>query len=167
MSDGETGNVRSPVLVPAVAVGALIVERGRLLLVKRAREPQRGLWSIPGGRVEPGETLAVALEREVLEETGLAVRCGPFVGFAELISVEHHFVVLDFWAELSGRAAVRAGERAHDDALESASAVGAAPVAGGDASDLTWAGGDQIGRLALVDGLGTFLARHRVLSRLR
>ena len=62
-------------------VGALVHDDdGRLLVVRRAREPGRGLWSVPGGRVEPGETDAVAVEREVLEETGLLVTVGIRVG---------------------------------------------------------------------------------------
>jgi ADP-ribose pyrophosphatase YjhB (NUDIX family) len=62
-------------------VGAVVHDaRGRLLLIRRGHEPSRGLWSLPGGRVEPGETPARAVEREVLEETRLVVRAGPPVG---------------------------------------------------------------------------------------
>ena len=62
-------------------VGALVHDDdGRLLVVRRGREPGRGLWSVPGGRVEPGESDAVAVEREVLEETGLHVTVGVRVG---------------------------------------------------------------------------------------
>jgi acetyl-CoA carboxylase carboxyl transferase subunit beta len=57
-----------------LAAGAVIADRhGRLLLVKRARDPQRGRWSVPGGRVEPGESLEAAAVREALEETGLRI----------------------------------------------------------------------------------------------
>jgi ADP-ribose pyrophosphatase YjhB (NUDIX family) len=62
-------------------VGAVATDaQGRLLLVRRANEPGRGLWSLPGGRVEPGESDAEALTREVAEETGLAVRVGGLIG---------------------------------------------------------------------------------------
>jgi 8-oxo-dGTP diphosphatase len=66
------------VLVPCV--GAVLTDRGRLLLVQRGHDPGRGLWSIPGGRVEPGETDEQAVVREALEETGLSVTCGPLLG---------------------------------------------------------------------------------------
>ena len=71
----ETAGVK-----PVVAVGGVAVLDGSVLLVRRATPPQAGRWTIPGGHVEPGETLASAVERELLEETGLRVTCGPFLG---------------------------------------------------------------------------------------
>jgi 8-oxo-dGTP diphosphatase len=66
-------------------VGAVIRdETGRLLMILRGHDPGLGLWSIPGGRIEPGETAEEAVVREVREETGLEVRCGPLLGAAEL-----------------------------------------------------------------------------------
>jgi 8-oxo-dGTP diphosphatase len=62
-------------------VGAVIKDdQGRLLLIKRGHEPGAGLWSVPGGRVEPGETDSEALVREMREETGLTVQTGPLLG---------------------------------------------------------------------------------------
>jgi 8-oxo-dGTP diphosphatase len=66
-------------IVPCV--GAVVLDGdGRLLLIRRGHAPSAGFWSVPGGRVEPGETLDEAVVREVREETGLAVRPGPVAG---------------------------------------------------------------------------------------
>jgi 8-oxo-dGTP diphosphatase len=89
-------------LRPVLAVGGILLdpdpvtEGARVLLVKRGHPPQQGRWSLPGGRVEAGETLATAVARELLEETGIAVEVGPLVELVELIEVAHHFVVLDY-----------------------------------------------------------------------
>jgi ADP-ribose pyrophosphatase YjhB (NUDIX family) len=94
--------------VPCVG-GLAYDERGRLLLVRRANEPGRGLWSIPGGRVEPGEDDAAALVREMREETGLDVAPGPLVGTVR----RGRFVIADYRCSVVG-GALRAG----DDALD-------------------------------------------------
>jgi 8-oxo-dGTP diphosphatase len=96
-----------------VCVGAVVVDADRLLLVQRGRGAGAGWWSVPGGRVEPGETLARAVERELHEETGLVGRCGTFVGWVERIDDDHHFVILDFWVTVAG-GALRAGDDADD-----------------------------------------------------
>jgi 8-oxo-dGTP diphosphatase len=76
------GDAGTPARVPCV--GAVITdEKGRLLLIKRGHDPGQGLWSIPGGRVEAGESDADAVIREVAEETGLSVTCGPLLGAVE------------------------------------------------------------------------------------
>lgn len=88
---------------PFVGVGAIVVsDDGRVLLVKRAQEPQKGQWSLPGGAVEVGETLAAGVQREVLEETGLIVSVGPLVEVLDRIHtdpsgrVEFHYVLIDY-----------------------------------------------------------------------
>ena len=89
--------------VPRVAVGAFIFDpAGRVLLVERGRPPGEGLWSVPGGKLEPGETLAQAVAREVREETGLVVEVGALACVVERMGEDHHFVILDYLARVIG-----------------------------------------------------------------
>ena len=88
---------------PLVGVGGVVVTAdGQVVLVRRATEPLAGQWSLPGGAVELGETLASALAREVLEETGLEVDVGPLVDVIDRIftddagRVRHHYVLVDY-----------------------------------------------------------------------
>jgi 8-oxo-dGTP diphosphatase len=87
---------------PIVAVGAVIFDGRRVLLVQRGQEPLRGAWSLPGGAVEIGETLDAALAREVLEETGLSVEVGPVIDVLDRVQfdadgrVEYHYVIIDY-----------------------------------------------------------------------
>lgn len=89
----------------------------RVLLVKRAAYPAKGYWSIPGGKLREGESLAEAVERELLEETGLRVRAGGLVEVYERLprpgagGAEAHFVVLDYLCEAVG-GLLRAGDDA-------------------------------------------------------
>ena len=73
---------------PIVAVGAVVLDGGRVLLVKRGQEPLKGQWSLPGGAVEVGETLPAALAREVREETCLDVEIGPVVDVLDSIRTD-------------------------------------------------------------------------------
>ncbi|MCP2259588.1 ADP-ribose pyrophosphatase YjhB, NUDIX family [Streptoalloteichus tenebrarius] len=94
-------------------VGAIVHDAdGRLLLVQRGNDPGRGRWSVPGGRVEPGESDAAAVAREVEEETGLSVRVGPSVGVVRRPAPTGTYLIVDYAAEVSG-GTLRAG----DDAL--------------------------------------------------
>ncbi len=85
---------------PVVAVGALVIDDGKLLMVKRDREPGKGLWTVPGGRVEHGEYLDQALRREVKEETGIDIEVGGLAGIFEVVG-EDHFVIHDYAAHLT------------------------------------------------------------------
>ncbi|MGH2825731.1 MAG: NUDIX hydrolase [Actinomycetota bacterium] len=89
---------------PTLGVGAIVLHEGALLMVRRGREPAKGLWSVPGGKVERGEYVSVALEREVKEETGLDVVAGELAGFFEVIGEDTHYVVMDFVATYAGDA---------------------------------------------------------------
>ena len=91
--------------IPRVGVGAVVIEDGRVLLVRRGRQPGRGMWAIPGGLVELGETLQEAAEREILEDTGLVICAGnPFYTF-DIIqrdgagAVEFHYIIVDLRAD--------------------------------------------------------------------
>ena len=100
-------------------VGAVVVDDdGRYLLVRRGREPSRGLWSIPGGKVEPGESDRAAVAREVWEETGLEVVVGDYVGYVERAAPDGGtFAIRDFAcrpAPYVDPQAVRAGDDADE-----------------------------------------------------
>ncbi len=93
---------------PILGVGALIIRGGRVLLVERGREPLKGWWSLPGGVLESGETLEEGVRREVLEETGLAVKPLVLVALFERITrdpagrAEYHYVLADYLCRVSG-----------------------------------------------------------------
>lgn len=104
---------------PIVGVGAIVVKEGKVLLVKRAAAPSRGLWAIPGGSLELGETIQSGAEREILEETGIRIRAGvpvytfDFLEYDANNRLQYHFVIVDVEAEyVSGEI------RAADDALD-------------------------------------------------
>ena len=99
-----------------VAVGAVVRRDDEILLIRRGRGAGVGRWSLPGGRVEFGESLEAAVAREVAEETGLEVAVGRFVGWAERMGTEpfaYHYVILDFAATpVDPEAPLRAGDDA-------------------------------------------------------
>ena len=121
--------------VPLVGVGAIIIERNQVVLVKRAHAPLQGQWSIPGGMLEVGETLREAAVREVLEETGLRVEAGELLGVFDRIVRDdeqrtlYHYVLIDFLCRRI------AGE----------------PAAAGDAAEARWFRRDEIGDLGLAE----------------
>jgi 8-oxo-dGTP diphosphatase len=87
---------------PVVGVGAVIVDDGKVVLIRRRYEPLKGQWSLPGGGVEVGETLEAAVAREMLEETGLEVMVGPVIEVFDRIMrddeqrVRYHYVLIDY-----------------------------------------------------------------------
>ena len=127
---------------PTVAVGAVVVHDGDLLVIKRGHPPAAGRWSLPGGRVEAGELLVEAVVREVLEETGLEAACGELLGWAERVDDDGHFVILDFEATVLER---------RD------------PTPGDDAIEALWVPLSDVTDLDLVDGIAEFLHEHGVL----
>jgi 8-oxo-dGTP diphosphatase len=125
---------------PEIAVGGIVVRDGSLLLVQRGRGAAVGKWSIPGGRVQWGETLAAAVAREVFEETALRVTAGAFAGWVERTGNEpfpYHYVILDFFTTETDRSAT------------------AEP--GDDAAALQWVPLGALDTVDLVDGLAAFL----------
>lgn len=128
---------------PEVCVGAVAVLDGRLLLIRRGHGPAAGEWSVPGGRVEPGELLAEAVVRELREETDLEAVCGELVGWVERFADDRHFVILDFEVTVL------------DDRE---------PRAGTDAAEAAWVPLDEVAELRLVDGLAEFLHDHGYLD---
>ncbi len=120
---------------PIVGVGAVIVQDGRVLLVKRGGEPLKGHWSIPGGVLELGETLRQGAAREALEETGLIVEVGELIDVFDSIVTDpdgrtrYHYVLLDFRCRMTG------GELR----------------AGGDADEVRWAKPDELAPLQVTE----------------
>jgi len=113
---------------PIVGVGGVVVRDGRALIIRRAQEPRKGEWSLPGGVVELGERLVDAVRRELREETGLRVDVGPIVETFDRVHhdgdgrVRFHFVIVDFLC--------RAAE--------------GEPVAGTDADALAWVTAEEL-----------------------
>ena len=119
---------------PQLAVSAAIFRDGKILLVRRARSPAKGFYSLPGGRVEFGETLHAALHREVAEETALKVEIVDLAAWREVVPETGgggHYLIMSFAARWS------AGE----------------PVLNDELDDYKWLAPDAVGELKMTFGL--------------
>lgn len=125
---------------PQLAVSAAIFRRGRLLLVRRARAPAKGLYSLPGGRVEYGETLEQAVEREIAEETALSIEIVGLAGRREVLpstaNAAGHYVIMVFAARWA------AGDPQLNDELD----------------DARWISPDELSSFATTEGLAELVS---------
>jgi 8-oxo-dGTP diphosphatase len=132
---------------PVLGVSVAVFSGSAVLLVKRGKAPLLGLWSLPGGTVEPGEPLREAARREVLEETGLEAIVGPLVDLHEVIgrsaagSLTHHFVIVVFRAHAEG-----------------------CPEPASDAAEARFVPLDQLPDLETTPGLAAIVARAAALD---
>jgi 8-oxo-dGTP diphosphatase len=119
---------------PLVGIGAIIIENGRVLLIKRGQPPLMGEWSIPGGMLELGETVHEAAIREAQEETGLTVQPGELLGVFDRVirdekdQVRYHYVLIDFLCRR----------------------IGGEVMAGGDADEARWFTQEEATKLSLA-----------------
>lgn len=133
---------------PAIGVGAIVFNaHDEVLMIKRNQAPAAGLWSIPGGKLEPGETLVTACEREILEETGIAVEALNIIAVVERSIEGFHYVIIDFLAT------PRSGARVD-------------PVAQTDVSAAAWIPIPELDEYKLVIGLQEIIRRtHKSLQQ--
>ena len=127
---------------PQLAVSAAIFRDGKVLLVRRAKSPAEGHYSLPGGRVEFGETLHTALHREVDEETALKIEIAGLAGWREVVpgrSGGGHYVIMSFAARWNS------GE----------------PVLNDEHDDFRWLAPESLGDLKVTDGLPEIIAAAR------
>ena len=135
---------------PIVGVGAVVVQDGKALIVKRAHDPRKGEWSLPGGRVELGESLVDAVRREIREETGLEIDVGPMVEVFDRVHrhegrVRYHFVIVDYLCACLG-GTLRAGD---------------------DAEDVAWIEDDELERYGVNEFAAAVIRKGLEMSRLK
>ena len=128
-------------LFPQVGVSAVVFKDQKVLLVKRSRPPSQGKWSIPGGRLELGETLQEAAEREILEETGVVIRASKPVYIFDVVdrdtagAIRFHYVIVDLAADY----------------------ISGDPAANDDALDARWVSAHELGTLEVSDSTAQLL----------
>ncbi|MCC7243583.1 MAG: NUDIX hydrolase [Acidobacteria bacterium] len=134
---------------PIVGVGGVVVRGEQVLVIRRAHDPRKGEWSVPGGVVELGESLTSALRRELHEETGLDVEIGPVVETFDRVHrdgdgrVRYHFVIVDFLCTApSGEA-----------------------IAGTDAEAVAWVGADELHAFGIDPHASAVLRKGLALAR--
>jgi mutator protein MutT len=133
---------------PRVGVGAVVIDAGRVLLVRRGAAPSMGKWTLPGGLVEVGETTAEAVCRELMEECGIAIRPRGVAGVIDRIvrdaegRIRYHYVLVDYLAS------------AESDRV----------VAGSDAAECCWVALDRLHELDVTDGLADMIERATKLA---
>jgi 8-oxo-dGTP diphosphatase len=135
--------------VPAIGVGAVVFdEQRRVLLIRRGARPALGQWSVPGGKLEPGETLAQACRREVLEETALSIEPRSVIAVVERIIEDFHYIIIDFLAtpRQPGSPVLRAAA---------------------DVSEARWVALSALEHYDLVEGLQRVIARAAIAQGLR
>lgn len=134
----------SPIAPATIGVGGLVFDAaGRILLIQRRNPPGAGEWHIPGGRLEPGESLRHCCRREVFEETGLKVEAQAIIAVADRRLESFHYVVVDFIARLED------GEE--QKALK----------AGSDALSVAWVRPEALDEYPLIEGLREVIAAGR------
>jgi 8-oxo-dGTP diphosphatase len=134
--------------LPRVGVGAVVLDAGRVLLIRRGKAPLAGKWSLPGGLVELGETTREAVQREIAEECGLTIRVGEVAGILDRVvrdaagRVRYHWILVDYVAF-----------------VESGTLCAAS-----DADEAQWVEVDAVERLDTTDGLMDMIRRALALA---
>ena len=129
---------------PKVGVGALVFHNNRVLLIKRGKSPSKGMWTVPGGRLELGESLQEAAEREVLEETSVTVKAENPLYIFDMVAkddngrIKYHFVIVDIAAQY----------------------IEGDPKPGDDAADAGWFKYEELERLGVGEKTMALLERH-------
>jgi 8-oxo-dGTP diphosphatase len=136
---------------PRVGVGAVVLHRGKVLLVRRGRPPSAGRWSLPGGLVELGETTVEAVKRELMEECGIVIDVVDVAGVLDRVvhddagRVRYHYVLVDFLASTASDAV----------------------TAGSDADEACWVDTGEVERMEVTEGLMNMIQRALALSERR